>query len=97
MKPTASSRAGLLQASLRCFTLGLFGLIPVFGLPAALLALWQYRRVCRRQEEWNPASGYLLAGRICASVGGGVSLLLLSAALVYLLVYDLQGPNWGTN
>jgi len=58
----------MMKASLRCFILGLLGLLPVIGLPFALGALWVSGRA-RVQEKyfWNPARPYRIWGVVCAA------------------------------
>lgn len=60
----------MLKSSMRCFALGLLGLLPVIGLPFALAALWVAGRV-RIQEKifWNAARPYRLWGIACAAFG----------------------------
>lgn len=76
-----------IQCSLRCFVTGLFGLLPVLGIPFAVLALASYFKVRRGfRGQWNPAQRYLrwgVATALCGTfltlvitiVGGGIILL----------------------
>ncbi len=76
----------LIQGSIRCFVLGLIGLVPLFGIPAAIWAVCQYHRVKRRQgDQWNPAQRYLIWGQVCAFLG--VTLLLLLVAFVVVPIF----------
>jgi hypothetical protein len=60
----------MIERSMRCLDLGLLGLIPVIGIPMAVMSLAQYRRVKRGQGAlWNPAHRYLYWGGQCAFVG----------------------------
>jgi hypothetical protein len=77
----------MIELSTRCFFLGLFGLFPVLGIPAAALALRHYQRVLQiRDGHWNPAHRYLYWGVVCARLA--VVLLALeitAAAAVYTM------------
>ena len=60
----------MIESSLRCFRLGLLGLLPVIGIPMAIRSLLLHRRVKRSQTgDWNPAHRYLRWGAICARMG----------------------------
>ena len=78
MKPRPPlTRVQAIQRSLRCFVLGLVGLLPVVGFPFAVAALFEYRRVRSGSGAvWNPASGYLRAGLIAAALSLLATLLL---------------------
>jgi hypothetical protein len=86
--PAAKIR--MMQASLRCLVFGLLALLPVFGLPFALGALWISGQV-RVQEKyfWNPARPYRLLGVACAAIGALIwssvdALLVLRACDAYI-------------
>ena len=73
----------MLEGSLRCFTCGLIGLLPLIGFPLALLALMAYRRVCIQQRgHWNAARVYLIWGFVFGGIGLVASLCVLGAILV---------------
>jgi len=57
MKPRPPlTKIEMIERSMRCFDLGLLGLIPVIGIPMAVMSLVQYWRVKRGQGAlWNPA------------------------------------------
>jgi hypothetical protein len=78
----ATAKLKMMKASMRCLMYGLFGLLPVIGLPFALAALWVSGRL-RSQEKklWNAAKPYRLAGAICAALGS-IGWFLLFALLV---------------
>jgi hypothetical protein len=84
-------RIEAIERSLRCFTLGLLGLIPLLGIPAALVAHGEFRRVRRHYGRcWNPARKYLLLGIVFADItlgitlaGGGLLLLLVLASVLF--------------
>jgi hypothetical protein len=76
----------MIERSLRCFVLGIFGLVPVLGLPALVLAGLDSWRIGRDHRGlWNAAGAYLTAGRIMALIGlllnGGVGLLIVAALM----------------
>ena len=76
--PARPSKSRVIEGSLRCFSLGLAGLIPGLGFPCAILALRQHRAVNRIQAgHWNAAESYLTWGVVCGRIGLFVSLLLL--------------------
>jgi hypothetical protein len=64
------TKVEMIERSMSCFTLGLFGLLPVIGIPMAVMSLAQYRRVkLGRGAMWNPAQRYLFWGGLCARLG----------------------------
>jgi hypothetical protein len=70
MNPDATIKIAMLNGSLRCFTFGLLGLLPVIGLPFALAALWVSGRVRLREKLfWNAARPYRIWGVVCAALG----------------------------
>jgi hypothetical protein len=71
MKPRPPlAKIEMIERSMRCFKLGLFGLIPVIGIPMAVMSLVQARRVkLGRGARWNPAQQYLFWGALCARAG----------------------------
>ena len=76
------SRIQMLEWSLRCFGLGIIALIPVVGLPAALISIFYFVRVRLRScEQWNAASPYLLAGIWLSGLGLFLSLVGVGAIL----------------
>jgi hypothetical protein len=70
MNTDAEAKIKMLKGSLRCFACGLLALIPVFGFPFAIGALWISGRV-RAQEKlfWNAARPYRIWGVVCAASG----------------------------
>ena len=62
-------RIALIEGSWRCLRRGVFGLIPVLGLPAALLALVSYGRLGRPTAGWNPARSQLRTGALLGALG----------------------------
>jgi hypothetical protein len=71
MKPHPPlTKIEMIERSMSCFELGLLGLIPLIGIPMAVMSLVQYRRVKLGQGAlWNPAERYLFWGGQCAFVG----------------------------
>ena len=70
MNTDATVKIKMLKSSLRCFICGLLALIPLFGFPFAIGALWISGQV-RAQEKnfWNAARPYRIWGVACAAVG----------------------------
>jgi hypothetical protein len=87
MNTNAEAKIKMLKSSLRCFAYGLLSLVPVFGLPFAIGALWISGRV-RAQEKkiWNAARPYRIWGVACAAVGAvlwsGVVAIIIGRALI---------------
>jgi hypothetical protein len=81
-------RIELIERSLRCFAFGLASLIPVFGIPMAVLAVLQFRTVALgRGREWNPADRYLLWGFLFAGLGLLLSSLVFGLIMLAVLEY----------
>jgi len=84
-----TTRAQLIERSLRCFRSGLLGLIPVLGVPFATRAWVEYFRLRRpRAGLWNPASSYLGWSVFLACVG-----LFLTLALGLWIVQIVIQPD----
>lgn len=78
-----------IERSLRCFTMGLIGLLPVLGVPFALLALDNYSRVKRNLGlEWNPAQRYLTWG-LATAVSGLFLTIVTLFVVVGIIVLEL--------
>jgi hypothetical protein len=79
-------RIAAVKMSLQAWVLGMFGFLPILGLPPGILALIYYFRVrSRYRGEWNPAAAYLTAGGILAAVGIIGSLIVaITAVLVWV-------------
>ena len=81
--PTPADKVRVIEQSLRCFVFGLLSLIPLLGLPFAILAVARHLNAWSRGErEWNPAKPYLVWGFGLAWLGGLISL----GALVIIVV-----------
>jgi hypothetical protein len=60
----------MIERSMRCFVWGLWGLLPIVGVPMALVSLHNYKRVKDNQGAmWNPAERYLFWGALFARIG----------------------------
>jgi len=65
-----------MERSLRCFTFGLLGLVPVLGAPFSVLSVILHFRVrFLTGAGWNPAEPYVVWGFILATWGLGQSLM----------------------
>lgn len=79
--PPPMGKIEMIERSMRCFAFGLAALIPVLGIPFAIVSLNQFHRVKRSQTAmWNPAQRYLFWGAMCARAGLWP---ILIAAVVY--------------
>ncbi len=82
---TPQVKIEVIERSLRCFVLGVCGLLPVIGVPLAIMALAQHQRVKQiAGSQWNPAQRRLRSGALCAWLG--IALFLLEVA-IYIVVY----------
>ena len=82
---TPLDRIKMIQRSLRCFVCGLLALLPVVGLPFAIVAIGDFLRVNRGKDAtWNPAARYARTGLVCAVAGLLIEMLL--AAIVFIEV-----------
>ena len=86
MKPhPPPDKVRIIERSLRCFALGLVGILPGIGLPFAVVALGDCLFVLRhKRDEWNPAERYLQIGSLAATLG--VMLTVLLAAVIMIEV-----------
>ncbi len=76
-----------IKRSLRCFVFGLLALLPLIGIPMAVLAIGDYYRVTTRTgDRWNAARPYLVWGYALGLVG-----LLISSGAVLLVVAVVSG------
>lgn len=79
----------VIQRSLRCFTTGLLGLLPLLGIPFAIVALVNYFKIRRGfGTQWNPARQYLTWG-ITAALGGTFLTVVIMVVMVGIIVFDL--------
>jgi len=83
--PTPADKVRVIQQSLRCFVFGCLSLIPLLGLPFAILAVARHLNAWSQGErEWNPAKPYLVWGFGLAWLGGFISLGALAFIFVAL-------------
>ena len=87
MNDRDSDKIQMLKSSMRCFIYGLLGLLPVFGLPFALAALFISGRVRVKEKLfWNAARPYRLWGVVCAAIGlifwMGIYIIIFARALM---------------
>jgi hypothetical protein len=77
----------MIERSVRCFVLGLCGLIPGIGLPLAVMALAESRRATRiGSGQWNAARRYQRWGVFCACLSFVLFLLeAVGVVAVYLI------------
>jgi hypothetical protein len=81
------TRIELITHSLRCFVLGLLGLVPLLGIPASAMALVQYAHVLRRKgPDWNPAERYLTWGLFFGLLGLLLSFII--SAIIGLAIVE---------
>ena len=88
--PTPADKVRVIEQSLRCFVFGLLSLIPLLGLPFAILAVVRHRDAWSQADrEWNPAKAYLVWGLGLAWLGGLISLGALTIFVIALKkLYD---------
>jgi hypothetical protein len=92
MNSDAAAKIVMLKGSLRCFTCGMLGLLPVIGLPFAFSALWTASVVRRHEKKfWNAARPYRVWGTKCAQIGilYGLGLFALYAVIFVNAAYEL--------
>jgi hypothetical protein len=71
------SKIEMIEHSLRCFKFGLIGLLPIVGIPLAVLSTVEYLRVRRgRGEMWNPAQRYFFWGGVCSRMSLALYLVI---------------------
>jgi len=82
----------VINHSLRCFAFSLASLIPLIGLPLALVGFSHYRKArAIVSGRWNPARQYLLWGSVLGSLGFLISLvvvLFIACALLKILPWQ---------
>ncbi|MGO9588376.1 MAG: hypothetical protein ACLP2Y_19560 [Limisphaerales bacterium] len=88
MSADTDAKIRMLQSSMRCFVFGLLGLIPLIGLPFAIVALWISGRVrVKEKQMWNAAQSYRFWGVVCAA-GGTLFWGFILAIVIYHAVTD---------
>ena len=72
-------RITAIEKSLTVFVCGIIGFLPVLGLLPAVHALVCWARLrTKYRGQWNPASAYLRAGAVLATLGVVGSMLLIA-------------------
>jgi ABC-type phosphate transport system permease subunit len=87
VNPASMDKVEVIQLSLRCFTMGLIGLLPVLGIPFAIVALSNYFHVNRLVgTQWNPAQTYLTWGLATALCGLFLTVVIAGVfgSMIYL-------------
>jgi len=88
MNTDSAAKIRMMKLSLRCLALGLFGLLPLVGVPFALAALWASFAARKHERDfWNPARPQRIFGLICASLG----LFVWSLADAFLIFQACNG------
>ena len=89
---TPEEKIRVLKGSVRCFVMGLLGLIPVLGAGFALGSIRTYFRVTALDDrEWNPARRYLYWGLALAWIGALLTLGLVGIIVVQSGLVELPG------
>lgn len=89
MNADIEARIRMLKSSLECFVFGLLGLLPLIGLPFAMVALVISGNVRVRQRKyWNAAKPYWVAGVACGCAG-----IFLWGGLWILILFHLLNPD----
>jgi hypothetical protein len=92
--PEPKIRIEIIERSEKCFWLGLFSLIPVLGLPLAVMSLGHNHRIRRLGAgQWNPASRYRYWGAVFARLA--IALLLIAVTAITAILTMLT--HWPTN
>ena len=83
----------IIERSVKCFWLGLFSLIPVFGVPLSVMAL-RHNRCIRQLDagQWNPAHRYRYWGALCARLSDALLFILCTAVIAYFTMLN----HWPT-
>jgi hypothetical protein len=91
MNSEAVIKIKMLKGSMRCFTYGVLGLLPVIGLPFALAALWTSGSVRAKERQfWNAAKPYRVLGAVCAATGSILWCVILTFIIGHAI---LSGRN----
>jgi hypothetical protein len=86
MNPDGSmDKIDLMRSSMRCFACGIAGLLPLIGIPFAVAAIWDFRRMFfGKSNLWNPAELYARVGLACAVFGILLDLLIVAAIVIQI-------------
>jgi hypothetical protein len=74
-------RIETIKLSLRSYVYSLVGLVPIVGIPFAVLAISLSRKARATSADWNPADRYLNAARRLGPLG-----LLMTVGFLVLVV-----------
>lgn len=78
-------RIELIDRSVRCFVMGLFGLLPVIGIPLAIASMRQHWRIRQIQDALpNPAHRYLYWGIVFSRVA--VALMAIEITITAAII-----------
>ncbi len=92
----SAKKIKMLKASLRCFVYGLLSLIPLFGFPFAIGALWISGRVrVTERNYWNAARPYRIWGVACAAFGTIFWFCILSLIISNAVFNSNGSGNYG--
>lgn len=89
-RPVPMEKLELIHRSRRILHFGLPALLPVLGLPFAIVVFLQHTQIKHRcGPQWNPAQSSVFWGLTCARIGTAITLCLgvlsvLSLALLLL-------------
>lgn len=93
MNNDAVAKIVMFDCSLRCFTYGLIALLPVIGLPFAILSLWNAGRArVREKTYWNVAKPYRIWGIVCAALGA-----IFWVTVETMIVYNIATGVWNSD
>ena len=82
-------RIRMMEASLRCHSLGLMALIPVIGLPMALMACAYSVQASKHEKYfWNPAKSLRKIGFVC-----GIIATLTWTVVIALVIWRISNPS----
>jgi hypothetical protein len=91
-------RITIINKSLTAFICGLFGLLPVIGIPFGLAAIVFFVRTrLRKSTEWNPAEHYLNWAARLALIGAVLTLIVIALAMASAIQqgnHSHYGGNW---
>ena len=89
------NRARAIDLSIWCCVLGAVSLLPLLGLPAALVAFGFYRSVRRTLAgAWNPAEQPLVVGFSLAWIGLLISVVPVMFGAIALWAAIYSRPEW---
>jgi len=97
MKQTQSIPAvkiKMIEASIRCLVFGVLALLPVIGLPFALVAGCQSGLArAREKQHWNPARKLRLVGLSCA-ISGALLWTIVDVLVIWQLCNNYINGGW---